>query len=100
MDVRRLASTLAALLTLTVLAACAGLPPAAGKGEPKVVNYHAEDDHVRIDEQRVRGQLTHATVTPKIEGAAPYEVLPPAGGQDPTISRDTAGQRVWSVLKF
>jgi hypothetical protein len=97
MAIWRIACTLAALLAL---AACAGLPPAAGKGEPKVVSYHGEDDHVRIDEQRVRGQLTRATVTPKAEGTAPYEVLPPAGGQDPSISRDTAGQRVWSVLKF
>ncbi len=97
MAARSLVPAFAALLSL---AACAGLPPAAGKGEPKVVNYHAEDDHVRIDEQRVRGQLTRATVTPKAAGAAPYEVLPPGGGQDPSIAHDAAGQRVWSVLKF
>jgi hypothetical protein len=88
------------LACLAVLAGCAGWPPATGTAEPKVVNYHAEDDQVVVDEQRVRGQLKRATVSPKTEGVAPYEVLPPAGGQDTSISRDTAGQRVWTVFTF
>ena len=88
------------LVCLAVLAGCAGLRPAEDTAEPRVVNYSAEDDQVRIDEQRVRGQLKRATVTQKAEGVAPYEVLPPAGGQDTSISRDTAGQRVWTVLTF
>jgi hypothetical protein len=88
------------LASVAALSGCAAWPPAAGLAEPKVVNYSAEDDQVRIEEQRVRGQLKRTTVSPKAEGAAPYDVLPPAGGQDPSISRDTAGQRVWTVLTF
>ena len=88
------------LACLLALAGCAGWLPAGGTSEPKVVNTIAEDDQVRIEEQRVRGQLKRTTVTPKAEGAAPYEVLPPAGGQDPSISRDSAGKRVWTVLSF
>ena len=89
-----------ACLAAATLAGCAGWPPKDGVAEPQVVNYHAEDDLASIDEQRVRGQLKRVTVSPKAEGAAPYEVLPPTGGQDPSRSRDTAGQRVWNVLTF
>lgn len=82
------------------LAGCSNWIPVAGRSEPQVVNYHAEDKQVRIDEQRVRGQLRRVTVSPKAEGAASYEVLPPAGGQDPSENRGNAGQRVWSVISF
>ena len=94
------AGCLTVVASLLALGGCAGWPPPGGAPEPKVVNYHAEDDQVRIDEQRVRGQVKRATVTPKAEGVAPYEVLPPADGQDLSISRGTSGQRVWNVLTF
>lgn len=96
----RLCRQAAALACLSLLAACAGWLPAGGRNEPAVVDYHAEDDQVRIDEQRVRGRLTRAAVSPKTEGAAGYEVLPPTAGQDPSKNHDSAGQRVWSVMTF
>ncbi len=89
-----------ALAIACLLAGCAGWLPAAGRNEPAVVEYHAEDDQVRIEERRVRGQLTRASVSPKAEGVANYEVLPPTAGQDPSKNHDSAGQRVWSVMTF
>ncbi len=97
MDLDRLAFALACGV---VLAGCGSWVPTAGRGEPLVSNYRAEDDSVRIDEQRVRGQLKRVAVSPKAEGAASYEVLPPGEGQDPSKNRDSAGQRVWSVFTF
>lgn len=85
---------------LCTVSGCALRPPPAGRGEPQVANYHAEDDHVRIDELRVRGQVTRISVSPKVEGLGKYEVLPPSGGQDPSLHRDAAGQLVWNVLTF
>ena len=83
-----------------VLVGCAEWPPAAGKSEPQVVRYSAEDDQVKIEELRVRGQLKRTVVSPKAEGTPSYEVLPPTDGQDPSRNRDAAGQRVWTVLTF
>jgi hypothetical protein len=72
-----------------------GLPEA--KSEPQVLHQVAEDDHVRIEELRVRGLSTKITVQPKIPGMPAYEIVPPspgkAPGQDPK-----AGQRVWLSL--
>ena len=97
MFARRLVLTLACLLAL---GGCAGWPPAGGTPEPQIVQYTAEDDQVRIDEVRVRGQLRSAVVSPKSEGTPSYQVLPSTQGHDPSISHDAAGQRVWTVLTF
>jgi len=72
-----------------------GLPES--KPEPQVLHQVAEDDHVRIEELRVRGLSQKITVQPKIPGMPAYEIVPPspgkAPGQDPK-----AGQRVWLSL--
>lgn len=88
------------LACTALLAGCAGWHPPGAQAEARVTAFHAEDDQVRIEEQRVRGQLTRAVVSPKAEGASAYEVLTPPGGQDPSKNRDAAGQRVWNVLTF
>ena len=68
------------------------LPP-----EPQVLHQVSEDDHVRIEELRVRGQTQRITVQPKIPGMPAYEVVPPTPGKPP--SQDPkAGQRVWLTL--
>lgn len=59
-----------------------------------------EDDHVRIEETRVRGQVRRIVVHDKSGKAASYEIQPGAGGRDPSQDKSSAGQRVWSVLKF
>ena len=87
-----------------LLAGCAGNPaqaPGQGAGsEARVQHLVSEDDAVRVDELRVRGQTQRLTVSPK-HGAAPaYEIQPAAGGSDPSKSRDGAGQRLWNVLSF
>ena len=86
-----------ALVALALLGGCAGL---ASTAEPAVQRLVAEDDQVRIDELRVRGQTRRLAVQPKLAGAPGYEILPIPAGQSPAAPRDGAGQRVWPVLSF
>ena len=77
--------------------------PAAERSapEPRAAWHIAEDDHVRIDELRVRGESRHITVQPKLPGARPYEILPASGAQDPSQrGRRPPGQSQWRVLSF
>lgn len=59
-----------------------------------------EDEHVRIEETRVRGQLQQVVVRPKLGDTGPYEIVVGRGGRDPTQDVSAAGRRVWSVLRF
>ena len=68
--------------------------PAPARAEPKVEHLVAEDDGVRIEELRVRGQTQRIVVTPK-KGGARYEILPADDR-----NRAAAGQRVWHILNF
>ena len=95
------ALTLAALSTANLLTACASSPNSApGSIAASAQHLVSEDDHVRIDELRVRGQTQRLSVQNKGSGAPDYDILPPTGGHDPSKSRDAAGQRVWPVLSF
>ncbi len=69
-------------------------------GEPVVERKVTEDDGVRIEEFRVRGQTQRIVVYSKVGGARAYEVLPANGGRDLSQDKRAIGQRVWSVLKF
>lgn len=82
--------------------AMASLPAAAADGEPVVQRHVAEDDAVRVDELRVRGQPQRITVSPKRGPIRRgYDIVPPDAGRDPSSSaRGLAGQRVWNVLSF
>lgn len=64
--------------------------------EPAVQHVVTEDDQVRIDELRVRGQVQSITVTSKIRGFAPYQILPGTGARDPSQVGQSSGQRVWN----
>jgi hypothetical protein len=86
--------------SFAVKAAAANAQPAAGKGEPAVETLVVEDDSVRIDELRVRGQTQRISVKPKWAGAKAYEIVPGAAGNDPSQHKDSAGQRVWHLLTF
>ena len=89
-------------LTLMPLVCAAVLAQDRAPPEPKVQHTVIEDDHVRIEELRVRGLSTSLVVKPK--NAAEYEIVPVPGGRDPSQgrggSRGAAGQRVWNVFKF
>ncbi|MFT3816395.1 MAG: hypothetical protein QM750_01985 [Rubrivivax sp.] len=97
----------AALLTLLLpLAAAAQAPapePAAAPrgGEPRVERIVTEDDGVRIEELRVRGQTQRIVVHSKLGSRTrPYEILPANGGRDLSQDKGSTGQRVWHILSF
>jgi hypothetical protein len=94
--------TLLALALAGLLSGCAapGGVRNPGAAEPAVQHLVSEDDHVRVDELRVRGQTQRLTVQNKDSAAPSYDILQPTPGQDPSKSRDAAGQRVWPVLTF
>ena len=61
----------------------------------------AEDEQVRVEELRVRGESRHITVQPKLPGARPYEIVPASGALDPSQrGRRTPGTSQWRVLSF
>jgi hypothetical protein len=71
--------------------------------EPVVQRLVVEDEGVRIEELRVRGQVQRITVKPK--NAREYEIVAPVGGRDPSQNRanqqpGAGGQRVWNVFRF
>ena len=90
------------LLSGCALSAWAADPaePAPRSGEPKVENKVAEDDQVRIEELRVRGEPQRITVRSKLPGVKAYEIVPANGGRDLSQDKRSAGQRVWSILSF
>jgi hypothetical protein len=70
--------------------------------EPAVKRIVNEDDKVRIDELRVRGQTKNITVKSKIPGVASYEIVPATGARDPSQPGNAAGQgqSVWRFPSF
>ncbi len=70
-----------------------------GRAEPQVLKEVTEDDAVRIEETRVRGQTRRLTVQPKIKGLGAYEIVPPEPGRDPAQD-PKAGKRVLFTIGF
>jgi hypothetical protein len=70
------------------------------QSEPKIQRTVVEDDHVRIEELRVRGQVRRIVVSPKASGVPPYEIVPPDAGRDASQAKGLSGQRLWPVLSF
>ena len=79
--------------TPPVAAAAPAASAAAGK---RVI----EDDQVRIEETRLRGETRTVTVQSKLRGVAGYEIVMPPLGKDPSQDRGAAGQRTWSLFHF
>ena len=92
---------LTALVMAGLLTGCASAP-GVGSAVPPAATQRlvSEDDHVRIQELRVRGLTQRMTVQQKDSAAPDYDILPPATGQDLSKARGATGQRVWSVLSF
>jgi hypothetical protein len=59
-----------------------------------------EDDGVRIEETRVRGEVRSVVVQSKVGGVRPYEILIGRRGRDPSQDASAAGQSAWSLFKF
>jgi hypothetical protein len=89
-------------LLMCLAAPAAALAQASRVPEPKIEHLVIQDDAVRIEELRVRGQTQRVTVKPR--HAAEYEIIPATGGRDPSVGRggnkDASGQRVWNILSF
>ncbi|MFT7721852.1 MAG: hypothetical protein QM788_03325 [Roseateles sp.] len=89
------------LLAATATGALAAPPP-----EPKVERTVAEDDQVRIEELKVRGEAKKVTVRNKLARAPDYEIVvndagrESAGGTGNGLSKSGSGSRVWRVLNF
>ena len=87
--------------TATLLALLALAPPGAlAAPEPAVQRSVQEDDHVRLEELRVRGVNQRLVVQPKAASAPAYEILPADPGRDAAQDRRSAGQRVWRLFSF
>jgi hypothetical protein len=112
---QQLPVSVALLLGLWAATAAAGTePPAAPAaasapqvqdrgGDPSIRRSVIEDDQVKVEELRVRGQTERIVVSPK-KGGRPYEIITSPNGRDPGGSADgrrgATGQRVWTVLGF
>ncbi|MFG6440808.1 hypothetical protein [Roseateles sp. LKC17W] len=96
-----LRSSLLLLLAAVATGALADPPP-----EPKVERNVAEDDQVRIEELKVRGETKKVTVKNKLTKAPEYEIVvndagrESAGGTGTGLPKSGSGTRVWKVLKF
>jgi hypothetical protein len=74
-----------------------------GTPEPSVQLTVIEDESVRIEELKVRGQTQRISVQPK--GIKGYEIIPADQGRDMMSDsagsqRGAAGARVWRVFTF
>ncbi|MDR7268518.1 hypothetical protein J2X20_001147 [Pelomonas saccharophila] len=89
-----------------LIAAFAGSALADPPPEPKVERTVAEDDQVRIEELKVRGETKKVTVKNKNSKAPDYEIVvndagrESAGGTGTGMPKSGSGTRVWRVLKF
>lgn len=82
-------------------------PPAATSqgvpqrgGEPAVVRMVSEDESVRIEELRVRGQTRSIVVRSKLPGAPAYRIGTSTDGRDLSEDRRSEGRSLWQVLAF
>jgi len=79
-------------------------PHAEPAPDAKVERSVIEDDAVRVEELRERGQTRQVTVHNKGSKAPAYEILMGDGSRDlsqgPGSTRGAAGQRVWRLLDF
>lgn len=105
----RLLLTLPWLLCAAAQAQSQGGSPEAAQGgarggDSRIERLRVEDDSVRVDETRVRGETQSITVTPKSKLPA-YEVMPATANRPPSTgardnSASTGGARVWKVFGF
>jgi hypothetical protein len=99
-----LAAASGASVAQAVAAAPAASAPAAAKAQPRgrpLAHVQViEDDNVRIEESRVRGQMQRITVQHKVGPVPRYEIIVMPGGKDTSQDRGAGGQRAWSLFSF
>ncbi len=100
-----LRSTLVTGLLILCGGACAQMaaPELAASAASKAVSPDlrvVEDDNVRIEETRARGQLQRVVVHTRLGGARSYEIIVGPPGRDLSQDRGAVGQRAWSLLTF
>jgi len=78
--------------------ATAGVPQRGN--EPVVVRTVSEDESVRIEELRVRGQTRRIVVRSKLPGAPAYQIDTSTDGRDLSQDRRSEGRSLWQVLAF
>ena len=83
-----------------IVLACIFSTAVHAQAEPVVQRLVAEDDNVRIEELRVRGQTRSITVRSKTLSARPYEIITADGARDLSQDRRATGQRVWHLFSF
>ena len=98
MDARAWCLCLAAVAFTVSLSARAQTPNI--RSEPEIKRTVVEDDKVRIEELRVRGQVQRIMVSPKASGVRPYEIVPPDASRDASQSKGLSGQRLWQLFSF
>jgi len=69
-------------------------------GEPAVVRTVSEDESVRIEELRVRGQTRRIVVRSKLPGAPAYDIGTATDGRDVTQDRRSEGRSLWQLFSF
>lgn len=75
--------------------------PAEGKPDAKIERLVGEDDHIRIEETRVRGETQRIVVKLKGSGGREYEIVPSTGAADPSQRQKApAGTAFWRLLSF
>jgi hypothetical protein len=70
------------------------------RSEPEIKRTVVEDDKVRIEELRVRGQVQRITISPKASGVRSYEIVPADAGRDASQSKGLTGQSLWQLFSF
>ena len=94
------ACSLGALAAGTPDAAAPAASAAQRAAPPADGHRIIEDDGVRIDELRIRGEVRSISVQSKLRGTRPYEVRVRRSGRDPSQDESAAGRSVWSLLDF
>ena len=96
-DLRGVLGLALLLLVATTTSALADPPP-----EPKVERTVSEDDQVRIEELKVRGETKKVTVKNKNSRAPDYEIVVNDAGRESAggSGKSGSGTRVWRILNF
>lgn len=81
-------------------AADAGEPAASRVPEPQVQRIVIEDDRVRIDELRIRGQTRRIVVQPKLPGAPAYQIGVNRDAHDSSADPRSEGRALWQLFSW
>ena len=99
--IQRLVSGLLALWAVAGAASPEVTPAGASLPEPKVERHVSEDDQVRVEELRVRGESQRIVVKLKGSAGREYDIVPSTGASDPSQRlKAPAGSALWRLFSF